>query len=292
MTAPVSCIITSYNKQRELRAAVMSVLRQTLPVAEIIIADDGSSDGSREMIAALAQEHACITPLLRERNLGVSANRDLAIRAASQPFVTHLDGDDLFAHGKIEGEWRALEGRTDAVAYSLVARVWPGKWWRSRVLDPAETVGNPQDAFARLLARAGAIPRDMMLSRALFESAGGFDHSVPLYEDWDFKLRLAGKAREWRASGVVGTLYVQHASGLSSADRARHAEWMASVRQRFLPQSRRIDPVQPVSGSVLNKASRKLHQQIRSTVQRLGAIRHHKELFSNETVLIERGRRT
>ena len=221
MTAPVSCIITSYNKQRELRAAVMSVLRQTLPVAEIIVADDGSSDGSREMIAALAQEHACITPLLRERNLGVSANRDLAIRAASQPFVTHLDGDDLFAQ----------EGRTDAVAYSLVARVWPGKWWRSRVLDPAETVGNPQDAFARLLARAGAIPRDMMLSRALFESAGGFDHSVPLYEDWDFKLRLAGKAREWRASGVVGTLYVQHASGLSSADRARHAEWKTRIRQ-------------------------------------------------------------
>lgn len=230
MTAPVSCIITSYNNGRTLAAAVGSVLRQTLPVAEIVIADDGSTDGSRELIAELARAHPCITPILRERNLGVAANRDLAMRAAAQPFVTHLDGDDRFARGKIEGEWRALAGRTDAVAYSLVARVWPGKWWRTSVLDPAETVGTPGQEFDRLIARAGAIPRDMLLARALFEAAGGFDHAIPIYEDWDFKLRLSRAAAGWVASGIIGTLYMQHGEGLSSAGRARHEEWKRRVR--------------------------------------------------------------
>lgn len=235
MTAPVSCIITSYNNGRTLGATVASVLRQTLPVAEIVIADDGSTDGSRALISELARAHPCITPVLRERNLGVAANRDLAIRAASQPFVTHLDGDDLFARGKIAGEWRALAGRTDAVAWSLIARVWPGKWWRTRVLDPAETVGVPGQEFDRLLARAGAIPRDMLLARTLFEAAGGFDHGLPLYEDWDFKLRLSQVAGAWLPSGKVGTLYRQSRTGLSAGRADERRRWMTNVRQRYRP---------------------------------------------------------
>lgn len=233
MTAPVSCIITSYNNGLVLRNAVKSVLRQTLPVAEIIIADDASTDGSREMITELARAYSCITPILRERNLGVAANRDLAIRSATQPYITHLDGDDLFAREKIAGEWRALGGREDVVAYSLVARVYSGKWWRTRVLDPAETVGVQPDAFDRLLARAGAIPRDMLLAKSLFEAAGGFNHAIPLYEDWDFKLRLARVASGWGASGEIGTIYMQHTGGLSTAERSKHEEWKTYVHGQY-----------------------------------------------------------
>lgn len=233
MTAPISCIITSYNNAAALQAAVRSVLRQTLPVAEIVIADDGSSDGSRDVISTLARDHTCVTPILRERNLGVSANRDLAICAAQQPFVTHLDGDDLFAPGKIAGEWGTLAGRTDAVAYSLIARVVPGKWWRTRVLDPAETVGISDHAFDRLCARSGAIPRDMLLAKSLFHAVGGFDHAVPLYEDWDFKLRLARMTAQWLNSGVVGTLYMQHSTGLSAAKQERHDTWKSEIRGRY-----------------------------------------------------------
>lgn len=233
MTVPVSCIITSYNNLADIKRAVSSVLRQSLSVAEIIIADDGSSDGSRELIGSIAADNSCVRTILRERNLGVSANRDLAIREATQPFVTHLDGDDLFAHRKIEGEWRALKGRTDAVAYSLVARVQSGKWWKTRVVNPEETVGDPSAALDNLLARAGAIPRDMMLAKSLFEAAKGFDHTVPLYEDWDFKLRLAQKASVWLSSGEIGTLYVQHNHGLSAAKQAMHQKWKSEIRARY-----------------------------------------------------------
>lgn len=230
MTAPVSCVITSYNNGRTLRGTVESVLRQTLPVAEIVLADDGSTDGSREMIAFLAREHACITPILRETNLGVAANRDLALRAASQPFVTHLDGDDLFASGKIAAEWRALGGRIDAVAYSMIAQIWPGQWWRWRVLNPAETVGGAADTiFDRMLVRAGSIPRDMLMSKALFERAGGFSHDVQLYEDWQFKLRLARTGAAWVGSKALGTIYLQHPGTLSRVNAERHRHWKGRV---------------------------------------------------------------
>jgi glycosyltransferase involved in cell wall biosynthesis len=233
MTAPVSCIITSYNNGRTLGAAVASVLHQTLPVAEIVIADDGSTDGSRELIAQLARAHPCITPILRERNLGVAANRDLAIRAAAQPFVTHLDGDDLFVRDKIAAEWRVLAGRFDAVAYSLIARVWPGKWWRTRVLDPAETVGVPGQEFDRLIARAGAIPRDMLFAKKLFELAGGFNHRISFYEDWEFKIRLSRSAQAWLCSREIGTIYILHGDGLSSAYPGAHKKMINYIRSVY-----------------------------------------------------------
>lgn len=234
--APISCIITSYNNARTLPLAVESVLRQSLPVAEIIIADDGSSDGSQALIATLARRHACIQPILRERNLGVAANRDLAIRAASCPFITHLDGDDLFAPGKIVAEWEALNARTDAVAFSMTARIRPQRFWQYQLLDPQRTVtGSPRAVVSNLLARSGPIPRDMLLSKTLFEQAGGFTHGVEMYEDWQFKLRLAALGVPWLPSRSIGTLYIQHGIGLSAAATDRHDLWKRRVVQDLEP---------------------------------------------------------
>jgi len=237
MAAPISCIVTSYNNQSTLSAALNSVLNQTLPVAEIVVADDGSTDGSRDIIRAFSEKYDCIRPIFRSDNLGVAANRDLAIRSSQQPFVTHLDGDDRFSQRKIEREWLALGGQKNSVAYSLIASVCENKWWRTRVLDPSETVRENDKAFTCLIERKGAIPRDMLMSRDLFERAGGFNHSIPIYEDWDFKLRLAQCADQWLSSGVVGTLYFQHSHGLSSKNREFHLKWQKKICRQYQEES-------------------------------------------------------
>lgn len=232
----ISCIITSYNNAETLQAAVDSVLRQSHPVDEIIIADDCSTDGSQKLIRAMALKYPVIRPVFNATNLGVSANRDLAIRAARSPFVTHLDGDDLFARKKLEAEWAALDRREDAVAYSFVAS-WPiRRPWRLSILDPSETVCGARDAaLGGLLARRGSIPRDMLLSKALYESVGGFRHDISLYEDWDLKLRLASRDVEWRHSRALGTLYIRRPGTLSRSARDRHSESMQSVARALMP---------------------------------------------------------
>ena len=103
----ISCVIVSYNNGDLLENAVMSVVKQTRPLDEIIIADDASADGSQDLIDALSHAFPNINPIIRERNLGVSANRDLAMREAHGDFVTYLDGDDHFLPTKIEAEARA-----------------------------------------------------------------------------------------------------------------------------------------------------------------------------------------
>lgn len=92
----ISCVITSYNNGKWLRQCVESVLAQSRQPEEIILADDCSTDGSRELIRSLADAHPTIKAVFRDANLGVAANRDLAIRAVSKDLVTTLDGDDFY----------------------------------------------------------------------------------------------------------------------------------------------------------------------------------------------------
>ena len=235
---PISCIITSYNRRDLLKRAVASVLDQSRSVAEIIVADDASTDGSVEFIADLGRRYSNITPVLREQNIGVAANRDLAIRQASQPFVTHLDGDDLFAPTKIEAEWSALGGDPDAVAYSYIALITTRMFLRSSVLDPGLTAeGKKEAVFANFVTRSGPLPRDMLLSKELYIKAGGMTHGVALYEDWEFKMRLAAMAHGWRHSRAIGTLYIHQPNSLSHSEPEEHSKWkrhaLESVRKHL-----------------------------------------------------------
>lgn len=116
----ITCVITSFNNMPYISEALDSLLTQTRPLDEIIIADDGSTDGSRDMLESLENEHKNIRLIFRERNLGVAANRDLAIRDASSVFVTTLDADDIYYPDKVSKEVELLDGAVDKVAFSDV----------------------------------------------------------------------------------------------------------------------------------------------------------------------------
>ncbi len=97
-TPAVSCIIPAYNAERFVGPAIESVLAQTTPPAEILVVDDGSTDGT----AAVAQTYGDAVQLIQQPNLGTSAARDAGIRAAKHELLAFLDADDLFTPEKIE----------------------------------------------------------------------------------------------------------------------------------------------------------------------------------------------
>jgi hypothetical protein len=213
---PVSVVVTSFNNAATLRRAVDSVRRQSYPVVEILVADDGSNDGSQALIESMAKEDARLRPLLRERNVGVSANRNDAVSQARNPFFSHVDGDDEFHPEKIEREVRALQGRADSVAFSDTLRLGPDTYW-----DCSWLAGRSgRDAVAGFASRRAPLPRDMLMSTRLFFAAGGFNENISIYEDWGLKIRLADKAKHWLYSGHVGTIY--RPGGLSQAQLVNH----------------------------------------------------------------------
>ena len=121
----ISIIITSYNKRDYLVEAVDSVIAQTLRPHEIIIADDGSGDGSRETIRSYMDRYpGWIRGIFQEQNVGIPKNRNAALRTVTGNYVGILDGDDLFLPSKLEKQVAALRANPDAkVVYSNFRRV-------------------------------------------------------------------------------------------------------------------------------------------------------------------------
>jgi len=239
-------VLTCHNNSGTIVDSILSCLNQTLPFDEIIVVDDGSGDDSLQKLELLAEKYSSLKIVPLENSLGPAAARDIGIRRLSTDFFTQLDGDDQFWPTKNAQEARAIAGDETVVAFSDILLVLPGKTLVQNTSAYAAPTGT--ELFNRLLARTPQIPRDMTLSRQRYFQAGGYNLVTRLYEDWDFKLRLAAcDGGEWRrADGVAGTLYNRLTPGLSGDDPGQHAKALLLIFLRSLAQGT------PSPASVLN----------------------------------------
>lgn len=109
----ISVVMPLYNGKDVMLRAIQSVLEQTHPCTEIIIVDDGSTDGSREAILELAKEHPSINPILLDQNGGVSHARNIGFAAATGDWIAIIDADDAW-HPDRMAEMLALAKQTGA----------------------------------------------------------------------------------------------------------------------------------------------------------------------------------
>ncbi|HYZ13507.1 MAG TPA: glycosyltransferase [Actinomycetota bacterium] len=219
----ISCIVTCYNQEATVGEAIRSLLGQARRPDEIVVADDGSTDGSRQLIESMANEHPIITPVFRERNLGVTINRDLAVRQTDADFVTALDGDDYHLPGKLAGESAAITRTSAPIAFSdqRLIHVETGQ-------TDFEHLGSfatfsKKERVRWMLAARTHVPRDVLVAKDLHIKMGGYRRQGEPYEDWDYKIRLAAIADQWAYSGVEGVVHRLHAGGLSQISFIRHA---------------------------------------------------------------------
>ena len=101
----ISVILNTYNRAALLPRAVESVLAQTHEAFELVIADDGSSDRTREVVAGYDDPRV---RYVRQRNAGLSAARNLGVASSSGRYVTFLDDDDEVMPGWLEAFHRIL----------------------------------------------------------------------------------------------------------------------------------------------------------------------------------------
>src|SRR5689334_11448209 len=104
----VSVVVPAHNAERTLEETLRSAMAQTVSAIEIVVVDDGSEDGTREIVARLAALDGRIR-LVRSANAGVASARNLGIRHARGRFVAPLDADDIWHPAKLEKQLAVFE---------------------------------------------------------------------------------------------------------------------------------------------------------------------------------------
>ncbi len=188
----VSVIMPVYNGAAYLVDSVDSVVRQTLPPAEIVVVDDGSTDGTPELLAALQ------TPfpkrVLRQETRGQSAARNVAASVATGTYLAFLDHDDIWKPQHLERLVGLLEADPAlGWAYSDIDEMdHDAQMVQTNLLETLNPkVQHPKKSIYNMLADDMFIfPSAAVVRRDAFLAVGGFDERLAGYEDDDLFLRL------------------------------------------------------------------------------------------------------
>lgn len=207
----VSVIIPSYNHRHFIERCINSVLEQDYKNIQLIVIDDGSTDGSHEVLDQLQQVHHFTVEKQKNRGLSATLNRGITEFAAGR-YICVVASDDYWDTNKISEQVRFMESHPD---YALVCS-------RAQIVDAGEhklgTLGDdikPADLTFDHIILANKIPAlTVMLRKTCLDVVGGYDESLYI-EDWDMWIRLAEKYKLGFIDKYLA-YYRMHGSNISS----------------------------------------------------------------------------
>lgn len=176
-----------WNGARYLDVSIGSIVAQTFRHFELVIADDGSTDGTWEILERWAARDARIRLVRSSRRLGPAGSSNLVARGARAPLVARMDADDWSHPDRLARQIDVLARRPDAV---LVGTLFHG-------MDARGKITRPLDRWR--LRRSGASPPfahgSMMYRRTAFDAVGGYREACVYWEDLDLYRRLGTLGR-------------------------------------------------------------------------------------------------
>ncbi len=182
----ISVIIPTFERKHLIGRALDSVLKQTQPAREVIVIDDGSSDGTAGWIK---KAYPSII-LIDQKNKGVSAARNTGIRNAKSKWVALLDSDDEWLPGKLEAQVKLLQKNEDKL-FCHTNEIWIRNSVRVNPMKKHQKFGGM--IFNECLDICRISPSSSLFCRALLDDVGWFDETLPICEDYDLWLRVTAK---------------------------------------------------------------------------------------------------
>jgi glycosyltransferase involved in cell wall biosynthesis len=195
----VSVIIPAYNSEPYIAKTLGSVLAQTCDNYEVIVVDDGSSDGTLR----IAKSFEPRIKVLTKQNGGPASARNLAISHAQGDYLAFLDSDDLWVEDKLERQIAFLNENRDVGLVYGEALTFTENDGEKKI---GERIGYTTDPSFRLLLFGDYIPNStVMIRRACIEKAGPLNESRKLIgvEDYEYWMRIA---KHFRMAGIPRAL--------------------------------------------------------------------------------------
>lgn len=202
----ITVVIPTYNRAQPTIQAIESVTAQTYRAVEILVIDDGSTDGSGEVVRQYVESKSILesdTPEMYyfcQKNQGPSVARNAGIERARGDYIAFLDSDDSWLPEKLESQVRTLElcGNECGACFTdteyLTKACTGASTFRLFGRNYQETVGIERDA-TRLLAQTfcGFFISTLLVRSDLVRQIGGFDSKIGFAEDRDLYFRLSLK---------------------------------------------------------------------------------------------------
>lgn len=187
----VSVLIPLYNRAKYIEETIISALQQDYKQLEIIVVDDGSTDGGDKLVESFCVDHP--VTLYRHpnnANLGQSASLNLALSKAVGEYVAILDSDDIFLPNKLSEQVAYLQAHPDV---GLVYGMGFGVNAEGQMVYEILWEGHrePNDPNQVLLDCYFHLPVSSLVRRSVFDQVGGFDESLRAGQDHDMQIRIA-----------------------------------------------------------------------------------------------------
>ncbi len=230
MGAKISVIIPAYNARRFIGEAIESVLSQTVPAHEVIVVDDGSTDGTAEFVR---EHYGKLVRVIHQENKGVGAARNIGIKAATGDVFQFLDADDLLLPNKFEVQLDFWQRNPEFdIVYCDHVYFRDGEMPSS--FPPARAL--PQGNLTEFATQsAPSAIHSFLVPRHVIETVGGFDEdkSIQQVEDKDFWLRCALYGYTFGYVPKVLVLTRRHGTN-STAHQLRRMQVKVTYSERLL----------------------------------------------------------
>ena len=217
-----SVIIPAYNREKEIKRAVDSVLSQTLQDFEVIVVDDGSTDQTGAIVQSINDSRIVY---VRQDNRGATAARNNGVRHAKGIYISFLDSDDIWYSNTLERQlWKFNSDKEISCVYSDLNIIKPGgqimPFWK-----PTKIEGY---IYKEALTQGYLSPMIVLsVKKSCIEAVGMFDEGLPASQDDDICFKLAKKYKFGFVSDQLAGVYTDVNNRISgSSKRVSMGWWM------------------------------------------------------------------
>jgi hypothetical protein len=233
----VSVVIPVYNRAHLLGRAIQSVRAQTFRDLELVVVDDGSTDGSAGAVPS--NEDSRIRVIRLPTNRGVSRARNIGIQAARGRLLAFLDSDDEWLPEKLECQVARFREHGAEANVLVSCRYVRYNDLTHRITTPTRPMPRG-DSFDRIVRGQAPLPSCVVMPRAVVGAVGGLDEALPAFADYELWLRLADVST--RFVEIADVLVIKHEHGtrqisgdpdvMLGAFRTLDHKWGVRIRQR------------------------------------------------------------
>ena len=207
----ISVVIPTLNRINTIQRALDSVINQTYKPAEIIVVDNGSSDGTLKF---LREQYPKIT-ILTENKIGVSSARNKGIKKSINQWIALLDSDDAWHPRKLEIQTSMLDSALKEYNLIHTDEVWFRNNKHINQMKKHKKQGGY--IFERCLSLCCISPSSVLFKKNILDKVGLFDESLPVCEDYDMWLKICSSEEVLFAQDKLTYKYGGHKDQLSKS---------------------------------------------------------------------------